>query len=101
VCESFELVIQENTGEDSNKIFEILDLSLNAIDEASEVKTMLRATLVALVSLTQAEGIIDLSEHPPGSAALNAILNAIEKFCERKLLTRSSVTEIVSRLVER
>jgi hypothetical protein len=101
VCESFELVVQENTGEDSTKLFEILDLSLNAIDEASEVKIMLRATLVALVSLTQAEGIIDLSEHPPGSSVLNAALNAIEKFCERRLLTRSSVNEIVNRLAER
>ncbi len=101
VCESFELVVQENTGEDSTKLFEILDLSLNAIDEASEVKTMLRATLVALVSLTQAEGIIDLSEHPPGSAVLNATLNAIERFCERKLLTRSTVNEIITRLSDR
>ena len=101
VCESFELVVQENTGEDSSKLFEILDLSLNAIDEASEVKTMLRATLVALVSLTQAEGIIDLSEHPPGSAVLNATLNAIERFCERKLLTRSSVNEIIGKLSDR
>ncbi len=101
VCESFELVVQENTGEDSTKLFEILDLSLNAIDEASEVKTMLRATLVALVSLTQAEGIVDLSEHPPGSAVLNATLNAIERFCERKLLTRSTVNEIITRLSDR
>jgi hypothetical protein len=101
VCECFELVVQENTGEDSTKLFEILDLSLNAIDEASEVKTMLRATLVALVSLTQAEGIVDLSEHPPGSAVLNATLNAIERFCERKLLTRSTVNEIITRLSDR
>lgn len=98
LCECFELVIQENTGEDSARLFELLDLSLNAIDEALDVKTMLRATLVALVSLTQAEGIIDLSEHPPGSAVLNATLNAIERFCERKLLTRSSVNMIISKL---
>jgi DNA repair protein RecO len=98
LCECFELVIQENTGEDSTRLFELLDLSLNAIDEALDVKTMLRATLVALVSLTQAEGIIDLSQHPPGSAVLNATLNAIERFCERKLLTRSSVNMIISKL---
>ncbi len=98
LCECFDLVIQENTGEDSTRLFELLDLALNAIDEASDVKTMLRATLVALVSLTQAEGIIDLSERPPGSAVLNATLNAIERFCERKLLTRSSVNAIVGTL---
>ena len=98
LCESFDLVLQENTGEDSNEIFEILDLSLNAIDEASEVRASLRATLLAITSLTKREGIIDLSTHPAGSHSLYAALGAIERFSERRLMTRSLVEELVARL---
>ncbi len=98
LCEAFDLVLQENTGEDSSEIFEILDLSLNAIDEAIELKTSLRATLVGIVSLAKKEGIIDLSTSAPGSRTLSIALESIERFCERKLLTKSSVEPIVKRL---
>jgi hypothetical protein len=98
LCEAFDLVLQENTGEDSSEIFEILDLSLNAIDEAAELKTALRATLLGIVSITKKEGIIDLSTSAPGSRTLSIALESIERFCERKLLTRSSVEPIVRRL---
>jgi recombinational DNA repair protein (RecF pathway) len=95
LCESFDVVLQEDTGEDSSEVFEILDLSLNAIDESTELRIALRATLVALTSLTKREGIIDLSNHPPGSRALNAILDSIERFSERKLMTRSTLAQIM------
>lgn len=95
LCECFDLVLQENTGEDSSETFEILDLSLNAIDEASDLRTSLRATLVALVSLTKREGIIDLSTLPPGSRALNAALDAVERFSEKRLMTRSALAPIL------
>jgi recombinational DNA repair protein (RecF pathway) len=98
LCEVFDLTIQENTGEDSGEIFEILDLSLNAIDEAAELKTALRATLVAVVSIAKREGIIDLSTSAPGSRTLSIALDSIERFCERKLLTKSSLEPIVRRL---
>ena len=98
LCESFDLVLQENSGEDSVDIFEVLDLSLNAIDEASDLRTALRATLVAIVTLTKREGIIDLSAHPAGSRVLNAALDAIERFAERKLQTRGVVNDLVERV---
>jgi hypothetical protein len=98
LCEAFDLVLQENTGEDSSEIFEILDLSLNAVDEATELKTSLRATLLGIVSLAKKEGIIDLSTSAPGSRTLSIALESIERFCERKLLTKSSVEPIVKRL---
>jgi recombinational DNA repair protein (RecF pathway) len=100
LCECFDLVLQENTGEDSSETFEILDLSLNAIDEASDLRTSLRATLVALVSLTKREGIIDLSALPPGSRALNAALDAVERFSEKRLMTRSALAPILKMIGE-
>lgn len=98
ICEAFDLVIQENTGEDSTESFEILDLSLNAIDEAVDLKTSLRGTFVALATIAKKEGIVDVSTHAPSKRALEAILNAIEQFSERRLMTRSSVEPIIERL---
>lgn len=98
ICEAFDLILQENTGEDSSETFEILDLSLNAIDESLDVKTALRATFVALATLAKKEGIIDLTSTAPGSKALSATLDAIERFCERRLMTRSSLQPILRRV---
>lgn len=97
LCESFDLVLQENTGEDSSDIFEVLDLALNAIDEADEIRVALRATVVALTSLTKREGIIDLSSLTTGSRALNANLDAIERFSEKRLMTRSALAQMIER----
>jgi recombinational DNA repair protein (RecF pathway) len=98
LCETFDLIVQENTGEDSSKLFEILDLALNAIDEATELRTSLRASLVALISVAKMEGIIDLTSSAPGSRALSTVLDAIERFSEKKLLTRSSLDPLLSRI---
>ncbi|MFN4896872.1 MAG: DNA repair protein RecO [Pseudomonadota bacterium] len=98
LCESFDLVIQEHSGETYAQLFEVLDLALNAIEEASEPRISLRATVVALNSLVSLEGIADLGTQPPGSRMLNSILDAIENFSERRLMTRSSVLPIIERL---
>jgi len=98
LCESFDLVIQEHSGESSRELFEVLDLALNAIEEASELRTSLRASVVALGSLVTIEGIANLTSHPPGSRMLNAALDGIENFSERRLLTRPSLGPILNRL---
>ncbi len=98
LCESFDLVIQEESGCGQAQLFEVLDLALNAIEEASDLRTSLRATVVALQSLVVHEGIIDLSAHAPGSRMLHAVLNAIENFAERRLLTRSAVAALIGRM---
>jgi DNA repair protein RecO len=98
LCESFDAVIQEHSGESRRELFEVLDLALNAIEEASEIRTSLRASVVALGSLVTIEGIANLTSHPPGSRMLNATLDAIENFSERRLLTRPSVRPILERL---
>jgi DNA repair protein RecO len=97
LCEAFDLVIPEDGGLAIPRLFEVLDLSLNAIDESSDLKGSLRATFIALAALTQESGIADVSSSAPGSRALGAVLDAIERFCERRLMTRSSVAEIVRR----
>jgi DNA repair protein RecO len=100
LCESFDLVIQEDSGAGHAQLFEVLDLALNAIEEAPDLRPSLRAAVVALQSLVSQEGIADLSAYPPGSRMLNGVLDAIENFTERRLLTRTSVTALISRLTK-
>jgi DNA repair protein RecO (recombination protein O) len=98
LCETFDLLLHEESGEDSQQVFEILDLSLNAIDEASDLKGCLRAVYVALSSLTRHAGIIDLADAPPGSKALATLLDAIERFTERRLATRSTLGPMLKKI---
>jgi recombinational DNA repair protein (RecF pathway) len=99
LCEGFDLIIQEDQALHGQAVlFEVLDLALNAIDEATEIKQSLRAATLALSSLAKHEGIIDLSAHQPGSRLLNAALDSIERFAERKLMTRAMVNQIIERM---
>jgi DNA repair protein RecO len=98
MCEAFDLILQEDGGDaGSPEIFEILDLSLNALDEASGAKECLRATYIALTSLTKRAGIVDLTSMPPSSKALTHLMRSIETFCERPLMTRSSLDALFSK----
>lgn len=98
LCECFDRIIQEGTGDNSQDTFELLDLSLNAIDEACELKPVLRATVVGLTSLLKKEGIIDLVDNPTGKHTLLTALHAVETFSERRLLSRSALTPMLAKL---
>jgi DNA repair protein RecO len=98
LCECFDRIIQEDTGDNSQDTFELLDLSLNAIDEACELKPVLRATVVGLTSLLKKEGIIDLVDNPTGKHTLLTALHAVETFSERRLLSRSALTPMLAKL---
>lgn len=98
LCECFDRIIQEDTGEDPQDTFELLDLSLNAIDESQDLKPVLRATLVGLTSLLKKEGIIDLVDKPTSKHTLLTALHAIENFSEKKLLSRTALEPILTQL---
>jgi len=76
----------------------VWDLSLNAIDEAADVRGALRATFIALATLTKESGIADISTESPGSRSLYATLDAIERFTERRLLSRSALADTVKKV---
>jgi recombinational DNA repair protein (RecF pathway) len=97
LCEAFDIVLPEDGGLSTPQLFEVLDLSLNAIDEAPDVRSGLRAAFIALASLTKESGIADISAASPGSKALLSTLDAIEKFCERRLATKSSLRDTLKK----
>lgn len=98
LCECVDRIVQEDTGEDPRDTFELIDLTLNAIDEAEDLRPILRATLVALTSLLKIEGVVDLTNHPVSKHTLMTGIHAVESFSERKLLTRSVIEPLLDRL---
>lgn len=97
VCEVFDLVLVEEDQSAASEFFEVLDLSLNAIDEAAQTRDALRATFIALMTLCKRAGIADLSATSPGSRALTTLLDGIEQFCERPLLTRNTLRSVLKK----
>jgi hypothetical protein len=97
LCEAFDRVLQEDDHEGAAESFEVLDLSLNAINEAADVKTELRAAFVGLANLVRQAGIADLTDLPPGKKALEAALGAIETFTDRPLVTKQALLPLIKK----
>jgi hypothetical protein len=97
LCEAFDVVIPDEGEVTSPRMFEVLDLSLNAIDESPDVKGALRATFIGLASLAQESGIADIATDAPGSRALMMVLDAIERFTERRLMTKASLKDTIKK----
>jgi hypothetical protein len=120
LCESFDLIVQEHeilqhdrgqydggssddrdseAGGDpaSAESFELFELALRALDEAATVREGLRATFIALASLVHRGGLLDTTQLSPGRRSLETLLHTIETFCERRLLTRSSLQPLFER----
>lgn len=98
VCESFDVITRENDGIASNKLFEVLDLSLNAIDEATDLGISLRASYIALTALGSNAGITDMTATAPSTKQLLIVLAAIEKFSGRPLNTRNALGDVLKKL---
>jgi DNA repair protein RecO (recombination protein O) len=98
LSEAYDLVIPEHDMQSCRQLFEVLDLSLNAVDEAPDLATALRATYIAIVNLGSIAGFIDLSDVPPSSHNLERALNAIEQFAQRSLATRNPLRGVIKKM---
>lgn len=98
LCEAFDVILQEDDHDGSAQSFELLDLALNAIDESHDLRTSLRATFVALSTLARQAGIVDLTDLPPGSRALHGVLDALERFTERRLVTTEALKPLIRKI---
>lgn len=114
LCECFDLLVQEQEvlptdrgqydgqGHDEKdadsagdpaaaETFELFELALRALDEAATTREGLRATFIALASLAQRGGLLDTTTLNPSRKGLEILLQTIESFCERRLLTRTAL----------
>ena len=97
ICEVSDLILQEDDPAPAAAVFEVVDLSLNAVDEAADVRTALRSTFIGLANLCQRAGIADPSAATPGSRALQTLLDLVERHCDRPLLTRDSLKGVLDK----
>ncbi len=98
LSEAYDLVIPEHDAQSCQRLFEVLDLSLNAVDEAPDLATALRATYISIASLGSIAGFIDLTEVPASSHSLERALTAVEQFAQRPLATRNPLRDVIKRL---
>ena len=101
LCEAFDLVIPDGETNGSEKLFEILDLSLNALCEAESTREGLKASHIALTNLLLLSGIGDISALPAGTKALGTAVETIENFAQRRLATRGALVELVHALTKK
>ncbi len=98
IVESFDHLTHEDTH-DSQELYETLGLSLRAVDEATDIKEMLRACYISLEALLQQTGFAVFDPNKvPSMKNLLATLDAIEKFSERELLSKNSLIEMLGKL---
>ncbi len=98
IVESFDHLTHED-GHDATELYETLGLSLRAVDEAADLKEMLRACYMALHALLQQTGFAILQEDTaPSKKNLLKILDAIEYHSERELLSKATLKGLLDLL---
>jgi DNA repair protein RecO len=99
LCETCDHLVPEDTI-DTDEIFETTALALQAFEECSTTKELLRALSIALAQILQASGYANesLLSQPPSSHQLFRLLAQVEEISERKLQCRSMVIELVESL---
>lgn len=81
---------------DSTEIFELLSLGIRGLGETTDLKQSLRVVTLTLGSLGKILGCINFQElGEPSAKSLLQILVSFEQFIGKKLLTRSSVEEVL------
>lgn len=99
LCEAFDLLTYEDERNEAAKVFELLLLGLEAIDNAASAREALRAAYLSSAQLLELSGYS--GEHAgraPGTRALRSVIDSIEDVAERKLETKSALLETISRL---
>lgn len=99
ICESFDLLIQEDQAENGPELFHALFQSLADIDQASDSLFILRAAFQTLSQLLVLNGSLNKDALPkPTRDNLLLIIEQIEKEAERKLQSRSALEHVLSTL---
>lgn len=98
LAESFDALVNED-DDSGTHLLDLLTSSLEKIESSSEPSLILRTTYLCLTSLLVQIGIKDINAIPPASAKhLMAILDEVEAYSERKLLTKSALRDIINDL---
>lgn len=107
LCEAFDMVLHEGQVNDDSprvnseaaELLQTLLLGLQVVDQAPELKDALRSTFLTVGTLLKVAGFLDASQFQTASAkTLLLLLDRLEYSCERALLTKPAVMEILQRM---
>ena len=96
LVEAFDNLTHEGSGEESVELYETLGLGLRSVEEAADVKEMLRGVYLTLATLLQICGFAyDTDSRPPSVKNLLVLLDSIEHHSERELKSKPSTIEVL------
>lgn len=98
LLEVFDLLLHESHTDQAPLHFELLDLSLNAINEGETLKDVLKAGYIGLSQISSMAGVFDGSTYGPSKKHLLHVLDHIERFLERQLRTRAQLCAMLDTL---
>ena len=99
VAELFDLVVQEKDDSASLELFQLFDLALNAIDEASDLRGSLKALTIACLRIGAISGYLAEEDCAPSVHTLKGAIIAAERFVQRKLLTKPTTFDVIQRFI--
>lgn len=97
LCESIDLIVPEDNVENED-LHQTFYLGLQAIDEAADVKSALRACFFCLATTMRMLGMLDEKPTAASSKNLLALLNTIETYACRELLSKEGVQMVIRSL---
>ena len=97
VAELFDLVVQEREESAALELFQLFDLALNAIDEAADLRSSLKALTITCLRLGAISGYLAEEDAAPSVHTLKRSMIAAERFVQRKLLTKSTTFDVIER----
>lgn len=104
IAESFDYLTRDNLDhetfqEEAKNLYETFGLTLRAIDEAKDIKEMLKSLYFGVHALMQICGYAVVDDgKPPSKNNLLFLLTKLEGFAEKELLSKSSIKELLDAL---
>ncbi len=102
IVEAFDNLTHENDEHEAQEIYETLGLSLRAIEEAQDVKEMLRSLYFAVSNLLRCLGFaaVDTSK-APSIKNLELLLDAIELHSDKELKSKTSLKDVLEQVKQK
>lgn len=98
ICEAADRLISELSA-DGVDYYEMIKLSLAAVDESSDAKSALRATFVAIAALLKSTGFHETpSDIIPSAKQLMDLIEKIEELSNRRLATRPALIDTLKQI---
>lgn len=101
ICESFDILIREEQSHsaENGDLYEILNLGMTAVNEAGELKEILKAGYVTLSSLLAVTGYQDSSKVAvPSAKNLLLLIDHLERCAEKQLLSKGALQSSLAEL---